>query len=94
MQTQTSQSKQSSQDETEIEVDEESTTDRVGNQPSEQQPLENACNDNWTWSFKNKSHEVVLHGPKHRIAKFHPHWSNGTAGVRGTRQLNNKKFWW
>ena len=29
-----------------------------------------------------------------RIAHFHPNWSNGTAGVRGTRILNGGRFYW
>ena len=52
------------------------------------QPLAHACEDSWTWDTKEKSHEVRLSGPRHRIAHFHPNWSNGTAGVRGTRKLN------
>ena len=57
-------------------------------------PLVNACDDNWTWNTKALSHEVRLYGPKHRIAHFHPNWSNGTAGVRGTRILNNGRYYW
>ena len=43
---------------------------------------------------KEKSHEVRLSGPKNRISHFHPNWSNGTAGVRGTRMLNGGRFYW
>lgn len=57
-------------------------------------PLANGCDDNWTWNFKEKSHEVRLYGPKRRIAHFHPNWSNGTAGVRGNRILNNGRYYW
>ncbi len=83
-------------------------------------PLSNGCDDNWTWSTKDKSHEVRLYGPKQRIgiidsdihkiasiksltcalivllitAHFHPNWSNGTAGVRGTRCLNQGRYYW
>ena len=57
-------------------------------------PLSAGCDDNWTWNDKSKSHEVRLYGPKNRIAHFHPNWSNGTAGVRGTRMLNNGRFYW
>ena len=56
--------------------------------PQPTQPLAHACEDSWTWDTKEKSHEVRLSGPRHRIAHFHPNWSNGTAGVRGTRKLN------
>lgn len=57
-------------------------------------PLAHACEDSWTWDTKEKSHEVRLSGPRHRIAHFHPNWSNGTAGVRGTRKLNGGRFYW
>ena len=57
-------------------------------------PMVNGCDDNWTWNTKAKSHEVRLYGPKRRIAHFHPNWSNGTAGVRGTRVLNNGRYYW
>lgn len=50
--------------------------------------------DCWTWNLKDKSHEVRLSGPNNRIARFHPNWSNGTAGVRGTRVLNGGRFYW
>ena len=35
-----------------------------------------------------------MYGPKQRIAHFHPNWSNGTAGVRGTRVLNGGRYYW
>ena len=38
--------------------------------------------------------QVRLYGPKQRIAHFHPNWSNGTAGVRGTRLLNGGRYYW
>ena len=57
-------------------------------------PMVNGCDDNWTWNTKAKSHEVKLGGPRNRIAHFHPNWSNGTAGVRGTRVLNNGRYYW
>ena len=38
--------------------------------------------------------QVRLYGPKQRIAHFHPNWSNGTAGGRGTRVLNGGRFYW
>ena len=56
------------------------------------QPLVHACEDSWTWDTKQRSHEVRLSGPRQRIAHFHPNWSNGTAGVRGTRRLNGGRF--
>ena len=57
-------------------------------------PLSTSCDDHWSWNKNDKSHEVRLYGPKQRIAHFHPNWSNGTAGVRGTRALNGGRFYW
>ena len=57
-------------------------------------PLSTSCEDHWSWNKNDKSHEVRLYGPKQRIAHFHPNWSNGTAGVRGTRALNGGRFYW
>ena len=57
-------------------------------------PLCNGCEDHWSWNPKDKSHEVRLNGPNSRIAHFHPNWSNGTAGVRGTRILNGGRYYW
>ena len=57
-------------------------------------PLVCGCEDHWSWNKNDKSHEVRLYGPKQRIAHFHPNWSNGTAGVRGTRVLNGGRFYW
>ncbi|XP_053203457.1 SPRY domain-containing SOCS box protein 3-like isoform X1 [Panonychus citri] len=45
--------------------------------------------DHWTWSSKAKSREVKIFGKERRRIIFHPHWSNGTAGVRGNRILNS-----
>lgn len=52
-------------------------------------PLEHGCDDQWCWNHRDKSHEVRLYGPRLRTAHFHPNWSNGTAGVRGTRALES-----
>nr|XP_018905064.1 PREDICTED: SPRY domain-containing SOCS box protein 3 [Bemisia tabaci] len=57
-------------------------------------PLLLGCADNWTWDKENRSPEVRLHGPGLRYVQFHPHWSSGTAGVRGTRALNNGRYYW
>ena len=56
-------------------------------------PMDNAFVDHWTWDRDKsaKSHEVRLYGQK---ATFHPRWSNATAGVRGTRILNNGRYYW
>lgn len=56
--------------------------------------LTTGCEDHWSWNKNDKSHKVRLYGPKHRIAHFHPNWSNGTAGVRGTRMLNGGRYYW
>uniref|UniRef100_T1IRT4 SPRY domain-containing SOCS box protein 3 n=1 Tax=Strigamia maritima TaxID=126957 RepID=T1IRT4_STRMM len=60
----------------------------------DQRPLQYGCQDHWTWSKKDKSHEVRLYGTRHTIAHFHPNWSTGTAAVRGTRVLNNGCYYW
>ena len=57
-------------------------------------PLSSGCNDHWNWNNNDKSHEVQLSGAKQLIAKFHPQWSNSTAGVRGTRLLNGGRYYW
>ena len=33
-------------------------------------------------------------GPFNESAHFHPNWSNGTAGVRGTKRLNDTVSYW
>jgi hypothetical protein len=48
----------------------------------------------WTWDVAHKSHEVRLLGAGKTTAQFHPNWSNGTAGVRGTTSLNHGKHYW
>ena len=57
-------------------------------------PLSSGCEDHWLWNRNDKSDEVRLCGPKYRVARFHPDWSSGTAGVRGTRVLNGGRFYW
>lgn len=37
---------------------------------------------------------MILYGVNNRRAYFHPNWSSGTAGVRGTRVLNNGRYFW
>ncbi|KAG5892247.1 hypothetical protein JTB14_014617 [Gonioctena quinquepunctata] len=61
---------------------------------SSSNPLRNGCDDIWTWDRKSKSPEVRLYGPSYCIAHFHPNWSSGTAGVKGTRVLNNGRYFW
>lgn len=57
-------------------------------------PLRHGCEDYWTWNRRDRSDEVRLYGPGLRVAHFHPNWSSGTAGVRGTRVLNNGRYYW
>lgn len=57
-------------------------------------PLHNCCVDYWMWNKRDKSHEVRIIGENFQTAFFHPNWSNGTAGVRGTRILNRGRYYW
>lgn len=57
-------------------------------------PLRHGCDDLWTWNRRERSPEVRLYGNNCRTAHFHPNWSSGTAGVRGTRVLNNGRYFW
>ncbi|XP_066260094.1 SPRY domain-containing SOCS box protein 3 [Euwallacea similis] len=52
------------------------------------------CEDHWSWDKQHHSHEVTLGGKQLRTARFHPNWSSGTAGVRGTKILNNGRYYW
>ncbi|XP_046361586.1 SPRY domain-containing SOCS box protein 3-like [Haliotis cracherodii] len=56
--------------------------------------LKDGCEARWAWSRRDKSHEVRLYGKKMQTAHFHPNWSNGTAGVRGTKPLNYGRHYW
>jgi SPRY domain-containing SOCS box protein 3 len=49
--------------------------------------------ENWTWSKWDKSRQVEC-DRRHLVAKFHPEWSTGTAGVRATRVLNHATHYW
>jgi len=57
-------------------------------------PMRHGCDDDWTWSFSDRSSEVRLYDMGRRVAHFHPNWSAGTAGVQGTRVLNNGRYYW
>lgn len=57
-------------------------------------PLQLGCDDPWRWSKAHRSCEVLVSGPTARTAFFHPNWSKGTAGVRGTKVLNNGRYYW
>lgn len=51
------------------------------------------CDDKWAFSKRDRSQEVYLSN-SYRTAHFHPNWSKGTAGIRGTRILNNGRYFW
>lgn len=59
-----------------------------------EKPLKNGCEDTWTWNRRDRSQEALLSGPGNRTVHFHPNWSKGTAGIRGTRVLNNGRYYW
>ncbi|KAK2170925.1 hypothetical protein NP493_1125g00003 [Ridgeia piscesae] len=68
----------------------------VGNCSDARLPLKDGCPERWTWSSADKSPEVQLTGRRRRTALFHPNWSNGTAGVRGTVSLSDgggARYW-
>lgn len=56
-------------------------------------PLRNGCEDTWSWNRRDRSQEAQL-GVGNKTVQFHPNWSKGTAGVRGTRVLNNGRYYW
>ncbi|KFB52534.1 AGAP009203-PA-like protein [Anopheles sinensis] len=57
-------------------------------------PLMNGCEDMWSWNKRDRSKEVWLSRSDNRRVYFHPNWSKGTAGIRGTRVLNNGRYYW
>lgn len=63
-------------------------------QPDLPCPLKYGIDDNWSWSKRHRSKEVVLSGPNFRTVHFHPNWSKGTAGIQGKRPLNNGRYYW
>ncbi|XP_064626035.1 SPRY domain-containing SOCS box protein 3-like [Lineus longissimus] len=56
--------------------------------------MKDCCQENWSWNRQDKSHEVRLYGSGGKTAHFHPNWSNGTAGCRGTMVLNYGRHYW
>ncbi|KAL1458707.1 hypothetical protein WDU94_008836 [Cyamophila willieti] len=52
------------------------------------------CEDSWTWDRNDKSPDTKLFGKNNRTVNFHPTWSKGAAGIRGTRVLNNGRYYW
>ncbi|ESP01265.1 hypothetical protein LOTGIDRAFT_111900 [Lottia gigantea] len=57
-------------------------------------PLSDGCRAAWSWNRREKSHEVRIHGKQLQTAYFHPNWSNGTAGVRGSKPINIGRHYW
>lgn len=47
--------------------------------------------DKWSWDLVHRSTEAI---PFDNTVLFHPIQSRGTAGIRGSRILNNGKFYW
>ncbi|XP_052896175.1 SPRY domain-containing SOCS box protein 3 [Anopheles moucheti] len=64
------------------------------NQAEHERPLVNGCEDMWSWNKRDRSKEVWLSRSDNRRVYFHPNWSKGTAGIRGTRVLNNGRYYW
>uniref|UniRef100_A0A453YZK6 SPRY domain-containing SOCS box protein 3 n=2 Tax=gambiae species complex TaxID=44542 RepID=A0A453YZK6_ANOGA len=60
----------------------------------QERPLVNGCEDLWSWNKRDRSKEVWLSRSDNRRVYFHPNWSKGTAGIRGTRVLNNGRYYW
>ena len=57
-------------------------------------PLQNGCEDSLTWNLEENCKDIQLKGPEGKTALFHPGWSNGTAGIRGSKALNQRKHYW
>lgn len=52
------------------------------------------CPRFWVWNDQDKSREVTLSGLNKCTATFHPHWSNGTAGVRANQAIGSGVNYW
>ncbi|CAH1407243.1 unnamed protein product [Nezara viridula] len=60
-------------------------------------PLEHGSEDHWVWNEHDKSCDVCLHGQESNrlcLAYFRPQYTSGTAAVRGTKVLNNGRYYW
>ncbi|XP_053692125.1 SPRY domain-containing SOCS box protein 3 [Sabethes cyaneus] len=78
----------------ELTVSAEANNNNNNNHYRGEKPLQNGCEDKWSWSKRDRSKEVWLSGANNRTVHFHPNWSKGTAGIRGTRVLNNGRYYW
>lgn len=56
--------------------------------------IDEGYREHWGWDTWHRSHEVRLSGENYQTAHFHPNWSNGTAGVHGTRSLTHSWHYW
>jgi SOCS box./SPRY domain. len=50
--------------------------------------------DNWKWNYLDCSDGVRLDDPDSRVASFHANLNHDLVGVRGTRVLNNGRYYW
>jgi SPRY domain-containing SOCS box protein 3 len=58
-------------------------------------PLKDCRHDPWVWNKNDKSHETIVDDPPYYTGvTFHPNWSNGTSGIRGTRVMNGGVHYW
>lgn len=78
----------------EIKQNDDDTNYDINQEKSLMRPLAYGCEDKWTWNKRDRSQEVRLSGPCSRTVHFHPNWSKGTAGIRGSRVLNNGRYYW
>ena len=66
--------------------------------PSSSAPpiLTHYCPHPWTWDVDSRSPDaVVVNSTDRRTVLFHPSWSNGTAGIRGTKPLDSDSvYYW
>lgn len=72
---------------------EETMNNNSGDSDTNQTIAMYGCDDKWTFSKRDRSPEVYLSN-NYLTAHFHPNWSKGTAGIRGTRILNNGRYYW
>lgn len=56
--------------------------------------LKAGCRDYWTWDGSRPIQDLRLIDPENRKILFHPNWSNGTVGIRGTKELNGGRYYW
>jgi len=57
-------------------------------------PLRDGCAERWSWNALDRSPEVRVRGENRETVLFHPTWSNGASGVRGTRSMRHGVHYW